>query len=687
MNYNKKQMQPLIDKYGINPETNKLFIKACEMFDGQSNYQLWAVKMIFSQSMTFEELERIHSWISENSNMISKLSKKNIVSYSKKSDIATLFKEIEGINRLSLIKNIISHFNTDQKKILTESILGKDYTPIEAYNNAKIEKWYDTFKIFNKKPMNIKNKFYSTCSALKTAEALHQAILDCLNESYNWKEGKEDLLAFIEHNTKDCKVVFNEGSCVVVRVPSFESSHKLCGNGRTGWCICREESQFNGYVGRYPNRDQYFLFDFSRRESDAFAHVGFTVEAGNGIVEAQTGHNQPMNHSPFVQGNESLSIHDVLKNFGIKMSTFIHLPDNLGFEWSMESFLEMVKKNVHSYAIAYEKNNKLIINVFTKDALTKIINKTFINLGHFGMIRENDKLYLLLDFDKKLDDGNSMIAFKYASDTYGDLSLTVAEGILGESYTENAEKYLSSIGIDTKDFINHEAIDPSILLHKYIDNGNEMKAIELIEKEKGSINVNYEFNQKVPVYSAIYKKMYKLFDVIINQEGFDTSFVDGFGETLLETLLYLYGSEEVVTNESDLKTIKSMINSILSCKTFDLNQIDIVNDTAINTACEYESTYWVVEKLVANKNVEINIVNDDDHSALTNCIENHNLEALKMLGKRPDLVVREQDTKLAKKMGINLKNYIKPTDSVFKESETSTEDALEYAFAAAIDEF
>ena len=55
MTYNKKQMQPLIDKYGINPETNKLFIKVCEMFDGKPNYQIWAVKMIFSKSMTMEE--------------------------------------------------------------------------------------------------------------------------------------------------------------------------------------------------------------------------------------------------------------------------------------------------------------------------------------------------------------------------------------------------------------------------------------------------------------------------------------------------------------------------------------------------------------------------------------------------------------------------------------------------------
>ena len=376
MTYNKKQMQPLIDKYGINPETNKLFIKVCEMFDGQSNYQIWAVRMIFSQSMTFEELEYIHNWIVGNSNLISKLEKKNVVSYSNKSGIAQLLKEIEGVDRIAFIKNIISRFNTDQRKILTESILGKEYTPIEAYNNATIKKWYDVFKSFNKKPMGIKNKFYSTCSALKSADSLHQAILDCLNKSYDWKEGKDDLLAYMEHNTKDCEVVFNEGPCVVVHVPSFDSSHKLCGNGRTGWCIAREESYFKNYVTSKSNRDQYFLFDFSRKETDAFAHIGFTVEGGQGIVEAQTCHNYGM-ISPYSQGNERLSIYNVFDKFGIKMSMFMRLPKDLGFKWNVTDILEMVKKNPESYAVAYENDGRLVLNILNTRAFQDFVQKTF----------------------------------------------------------------------------------------------------------------------------------------------------------------------------------------------------------------------------------------------------------------------------------------------------------------------
>ena len=110
MTYNKKQMQPLIDKYAINPETNKLFISVCEMFDGQPNYQLWAVKMIFSKTITSEELEAIHDWASKNQTMVKLLDKQNIVSYSTKNLISQLFKEMKGLDRLSLIKNMLVFF-------------------------------------------------------------------------------------------------------------------------------------------------------------------------------------------------------------------------------------------------------------------------------------------------------------------------------------------------------------------------------------------------------------------------------------------------------------------------------------------------------------------------------------------------------------------------------------------------
>lgn len=472
---------------------------------------------------------------------------------------------------------------------------------------------------------------------------------------------------------------------MVVHVPSFDSSHKLCGNGRTGWCIAREESYFKSYVTSKSNRSQYFLFDFSRKETDAFAHIGFTVEGGTGIVEAQTCHNYSM-ISPYTQNNEKLSIYNVFDNFGIKMSTFMRLPKELGFKWNIADIIEMAKKKPESYAIAYEGNGRLVLNILNTRAFQDFVAKTFIKANNFSGVDNNNKIYLFMDFNLPINNDKSLIAMQYRKDSYGTLSLIKMQDIFGADITK--EGYFSKIGMSSDDFLNREAIDPSILLHKLIDENDEIGAIKLIEKERGKINVNYEFNQRVPIFSAINNKMFKLFDVIVNYDGFDSKIEDGFGETLLESLLYLQGSDEVSTSKEDDKLLKSMINSILSSKTFDFNAKDLNNDTAINVACEYPSEVWVVEALVSKKDIDINVINDFDCGTVANCIRNKNLEALKLLGQRPDLNIRKKDAELAKECGINLDEYIKPTESIFGKYTVEnmiekTEDALEYELTRA----
>jgi hypothetical protein len=212
-------MQPLIDKYAINPETNKLFISVCEMFDNQPNYQIWAVKMIFSQVMTTEQLEQIHEWVEKNQTMVKMLEKQNIVSYSNKTLIAQLFKEMKGLDNLAVIKNTVNHFNTEQRKMLTENLLGKEHTALEGYSDAKLKKWAEIFRKFNRLPSDRKNKFYSNCSRLKNLDDLLQAIQTCLEETYKWD--KEDFMAFLANNASDCEVIVENGPYVIVHVPSF----------------------------------------------------------------------------------------------------------------------------------------------------------------------------------------------------------------------------------------------------------------------------------------------------------------------------------------------------------------------------------------------------------------------------------------------------------------------------------
>ena len=686
MTYNKKQMQPLIEKYAINPETNKLFTDVCEMFDGQPNYQIWAVKMVFSKSLSIEQLETIHEWVGKNQTLVKSLEKQNIVSYSSKNAISQLFKEMEGLDNLSVIKDTINRFNTDQRKMLISSLLPKEYTALEGYSNPNIKKWADIFRKFNRLPFDRKNKFFSNCSKLRDLNDLQSAIKSCLETTYEWN--KEDLLAYVANVTTDCEVILDNGNFVIVHVPSFKSSKLLCGNGRTKWCITREESYFSQYVTGQNNRDQYFLFDFSRKESDAFAHIGFTMENGRGFYCAQTCNNNSM-MGGYTQNGETMNINQALEKAGCKMSLFLRLNALTNYKWELESILKLVKNKPNDFAVAYEKDGRLIINVLNSQAVKTLISHSLINLGNF-MVDNNNKVYVFIDTNVKYNDERALIAMHYQKDQYGTLSLKRMNDPFNTDITKLG--YLSKVGITTDNYLNREAIDPQVLLHKLIDENDEIGAIKLLEKEGKDFNVNYEFNQRVPIISAVNNKMYTLFEKIVSHPKFDSSIEDGFGETLLESLIYLYGSDEISASKEEEKSLKRMITAILKSETYDFNAKDLNSDTAINIACEYPKMLWIVEALASKKNVDINIVNDFECAALGDCIRNKNLEALKIIGKRPDVKVREEDKKLAKTYGINLSDYIKPDEKIFgsfkfeeiaDEAETKSTSEMEMAMAAA----
>lgn len=661
MNYNKKQMQPLIDKYAINPETNKLFTRVIEMFDNQPNYQIWAVKMIFSKTITIEQLESIHEWASKNQTMVKMLEKQNIVSYSNKTAIAQLFREMAGLDNLAVLKDTINHFNTEQRNMLTEHLLNKEYTALEGNSNTVIRKWAEIFRKFNRLPLERKKKFFSNCSRFKNLNDLMSAITSCLEDTYKWE--KEDLLAFLANNASDCEVVWDNGPYVIVHVPSFKSSKLLCGNGRTKWCITQQDSYFKQYVTDYQNRDQYFMFDFSRNESDAFAHIGFTMEDGKRFYCAQTCNNASMRDgSGYEQNGERMNIGQALEKAGAKMSIFLRLNPLTSYQWDMSSILNFVKNATSDYALAYEKDGRIVINVLTAQGLRLLISHSIINLGNFP-VDSNNKVYVVIDTNLRYNDEKSLLTMLYQKDSYGTFSLRKMCDPYNTDITKDG--YLSKIGITTDCYLNREAIDPQILFHKLIDENDEIGAIKLLEKEGKNFNVNYEFNQRVPIISAVNNKMCDLFEKIVGHPKFDSTAEDGFGETLLESLIYLYGSDEISASKTEEDLLKKMILAILKSENYNFNVKDLNNDTAINIACEYPKMLWIVKALASKKEVDINIVNDFESAALGSCIRNKNLEALKVIGQRPDVKVREEDKKLAKTNGISLNDYIKPTDSIF----------------------
>lgn len=646
MEYNKKQMQPVIDKFQIDPNKNKVFANIVTMFEDSKNYQVWAVKSVFSKAISLVEMEAIKNWIAANKNNIKRLSKQNIVQYVTADDFKLLATEINGINFEYLIKHTISCFNPEQKKMLQSFFFKTELTPQEMGTNKTFEKWSKIFEKFNKISSNRKGRFYQSASGIKDLDTLFKAINNCLKEAYDWS--KDELLLYIE-NLDGCEVVYDNGPIVILKVTKFATSNALCGNGRTTWCIAREERYFNDYVLR-DGRQQFFLFDFSRKETDSFAHIGFTIENKQGIIYAHSCENKDLNSSYISVNGENIDIHKALKKINVDLGNFFNFK-LMEYEWNANSFLESIKKYKDDVKLKAALNNVIIVEV-DRNGLSKIVGHTFINLGNL-QLDSSHAIFAILDFNKPKTSVESITLAQFSKDIYGAMSPYKAINSFGKD-VQNFQEYFKKLGIDVDSMFCTDNIDPKILLHKYINEDKEESAIKHLEKYWNEIDVNYEFNQLLPIFSAINSRMFNLFKKILHHPKYNSSLQDGFGDTLLESLIYLYGTSDIDVSADDIKLYEEMIKEVLECETFDLNAKDYNNDTPLTSACEYKKAAWFVKKLTANPKVDVNCVNDFDCSALTNALSNENTEAVQYLLARKDLKIRSVDEKLAKECGIKL---------------------------------
>lgn len=680
-NYNKNQLQPLINKFQINAETNKLFLHIIDVFDGQPNYQLWGVKMVFSKLITVDEFDRIAAWVNANKNAIKGLSKQNIVSYTNKTEISMLFLEMNGYEKMSFVNSMVSRFNTEQRKMLTEKIYGSKgaMTFAQANTDKNISFFYDLFKKIERVPSDRKAKLFKNASNVHgDIPTLISRIEDTLKESYEWN--KEDCKAFISNNYPNCRIVFDEGNYLIVEIDSFNSSKNICGNSRTSWCITQTDSQWKNYVsGHNGTRRQYFYFDFSKPERDDIAHVGFTVQDGVGIVEAQSTSNCCMKNEGISYKGSRVSINDIFEKCGASIGLFMSLKKRPPFSWTKKDFLEYANNNEKACKVVFEKGDIIIANFNSASVAKNLFSYSFIPSSVFD---QKCELYFLLDFSKKFEDDKSVVLMQYINDKWGTQSLNNMFDLYGTNITKSG--YIGKVGLSTEDFLKRVNIKPEILLHKLIEEKDETGAVRLVNNSK-DIDVNYIFEDTVPIYAAIRNKMYDLFNAILNHEKYDCNVSNGICGSPLDTLLYVYVSAEVQSEKEDVKLLKKMIDQMMENKKLNINATNINGDSALHIACEFNELNWVVDKLITRNEVDVNLVDGYGDSPMTVAITSDNTKAIEALGKRPDLVVDEKAKTFAAQFKVDYTKFINPTQSIFSSDtevmEKSIEEALAEVFA------
>lgn len=675
VNFSKKQITPLMEKYSINAE-NENFKAIITMFNGQTPYQIWAIGAVFSGATNLDTIKTIKNWADANQTEIHNLARGTIVAYKSTKQISDLMKEIRGLDMLSAVRGTINKFNTAQRELLRANVLDGVNNGIDAATKSNFKSWYELFKKMELMPKHKKEKLISLASAINDISFLRQHISDALLKSYEWN--REDMLAYMHNNANDCEVVFDEGDVVIITVPSFDSSKKMCGNGRTGWCITRENRYFNQYVIEPANAKQYMLFNFNLKENHELAHIGFTVREGYGITNAHSTKNNSMTGSGFSLDGKNININTALEQVHVPKSVYVKLRKLTKYKWEKESLLEFIKAHSNQFAISVDANNRVIVRAMSSGALSSIISHTLVDTNNLSVNNDN-KVYILFDFNLDVNDDNSVVVLAYRKDKYKCDTLNLIRDAYNIDITKSG--IMNKLGIPTDAYLNREDVPKSILLHKYIDEGNEKEAIETINKYGDDVDINFELNNNTPIFNAVDKGMYDLFVTIINHPKFDCSNSDGYGETILTALLYNY--KDGIKSETENKNIKKMIDLILSSETFDFNSVNINLDTALSVACERTDLNWVVDALVAKANVDVNTVNDIDYSTLGNAIRRKNTHAIGALMTRHDLRITDKDMECAKANGIDLSSFTTSTITTVSASETRTSDLYSELFARA----
>jgi hypothetical protein len=641
INFSKKQLAPLINKYGINTEKNTVFQEIVCIFKDSTDYQKWAIKLVFSSAASLNQIHEIKNWAEKNPSLIKSLSKQNIISYKNKHDIIVLFGEIAKLNSIMLVKHYISRFNGKQRTLLND-FLKPNEVNIENYDTQlNFPKWVKVFEKFNVMTENRRQNFFNKASAFATIDELLTAIEHCTKETYDWN--KEEVIDFMKTNAPNCKIIFESEKVLLIELLNSDDCHIMCGNGHTGWCISdggeRGKEAWKSYVNKTPGRRQYALFNFAVPESDEIAHVGFTVHAKDGVVEGQSTHNHHMCGSDTVTSNgKEYNVHDCLSSLGISFDLLMKIEKNKYFEWSKHAFVEYIfMDNTNSVKIIYNKGSIIIVEILREKIAKEILSHSFTSFDLIDL-EEPKKAFILLDFSKKFNDDNALIYINCNVDEYNIMGITGMYNLCGANITN--KHYLNSINISTDDFLERKEIDPNILLHKYISEGDEEGALKLLANK--DINVNYEFNNKLTAFSAISMTMVNVFRAIINHPSFDIKQMSGSIEPLFHALLYIY-ADNACNNQ---QAIKEMIDILLDSTIIDFNEIDINDDTPLMISCMYPSLLWVTKKLLQKK-VNIDMVNDTGYTAFGNAYKRNNYEALKELADNcKNITISKEDAKL-----------------------------------------
>ena len=397
---NKKQMQNAV-KYA--PKDSNIFKYLYTISNGSKNFFFWAVNAYFKAQVSLFLIEKILLWNDNYSQLSNKLSKGTITAYTNQRDLFEVIREMTRLRRDKRANDVISMFNTMQKKILREYKLN--------------DRDYETLSKFGKLSAKKKLNFIKKMSTIEDASEIIKQMSFLADVHFEWK--KESLLEFLKNNENfNCEVVIDRDNIVLLKVKDYETVKRLAKT--TNWCISKDKKYWIEYVEHKKNATQYVLMDFSRKEDDNLSIVGFTSVHDRGITNAHDFQNRNLMQGRRTSGISEIksfiakfidcsSIYGVLDRNGIKLSDVVSYEPN-HFEWNRDSMFKYLNQCIDydDYYIVYDDGDRLAL-IAENDNIRYFFGDAYIENRGLDAGGYNNQHILFADFTKKANDPEKLI--------------------------------------------------------------------------------------------------------------------------------------------------------------------------------------------------------------------------------------------------------------------------------------
>ena len=398
-NANKKQM-PNATKY--TSIDSSLFKYIFAISSGSKNFFFWAVNAYFKNGASIYQLENILRWNDKYNQLQSKLMKGTITAYTSQNDFIGIVREMTLLRRNKRANDVISSFNTQQKKALK--------------NYSLSDRDYDTLSKFGKLSSKKKLNFIRKMSTIEDPAEIIRQMSFLADIHFEWN--KKSFMDYISNlEGLNCEVVLEKGDIVLLKVKDYEAVKRLA--KATNWCISKDKKYWNEYVEANREATQYVIFDFSRREDDNLSIVGFTTVHDRGITHAHDFQNRNImgsRRSTTVSEIKSFlaehvdcsNIYGVLTRDGINLSDVLTY-EPTHYEWNRKSMFNYLSKCVDSddYYIVADNKGKVAF-IVENDDVRYFLGDAYMDNRHRGY-QSGDQYIIFADFNKKATDPDKLI--------------------------------------------------------------------------------------------------------------------------------------------------------------------------------------------------------------------------------------------------------------------------------------